>query len=263
MGNQTARLAVPPGDTTAPDEAAPDAMPHEAVPRCDTDREDDRDAATRQRDIHFMGLALDAAERARAVGEVPVGAVLAKGDTVIAVGFNQPIGLHDPSAHAEMLALRAAALTLENYRLPGCDLYVTLEPCPMCAGAIMHARIGRVVFGARDPKTGAAGSVIDLFAQTQLNHHARVTSGVRGEECASRLRAFFAERRRAAKQAAAVRTGSAPGSKSAPMPTPTSTSTPTSTPTPTPTPTSAVAPTPAFTATPDSAIDPFPVIPAR
>lgn len=162
---------------------------------------DERDAATRQRDAHFMGLALEAAQRAGALGEVPVGAVLVKGDAVIAVGFNQPIGLHDPSAHAEMIALRAGALALRNYRLPGCDLYVTLEPCPMCAGAILHARIGRVVFGARDPKTGAAGSVVDLFAQTRLNHHARVTAGVLGEECAARLRAFFAGRRQAAKQA--------------------------------------------------------------
>lgn len=254
--NRTGRWAAP------LTEMAPSAM----APRGEEDdHEDDRDAATRQRDVHFMGLALDAAERARAVGEVPVGAVLVKGDTVVAVGFNQPIGLHDPSAHAEMLALRAAALALENYRLPGCDLYVTLEPCPMCAGAIMHARIGRVVFGARDPKTGAAGSVIDLFAQTQLNHHARVTSGVLGEECASRLRAFFAERRRAAKQAAALRATSAP----APMPVPAAT--PAVTPAATPTVTATVTPTakPTVTATstfapmPDSAVDSFPVIPAR
>ena len=152
-----------------------------------------------QRDIHFMGLALTAAERARDAGEVPVGAILVRDDVVIATGFNQPIGLHDPSAHAEMMALRSAALTLNNYRLPGCDLYVTLEPCAMCAGAIMHARIRRVIFGARDPKTGAAGSVVDLFAQPLLNHHTTVCAGVSELACSTQLRSFFAERRRAAK----------------------------------------------------------------
>lgn len=155
-----------------------------------------RDAA---RDLHFMALALEAAESARAAGEVPVGAVLVRGDDVIARGFNHPISGSDPSAHAEMAALRAGAQRLGNYRLPGCELYVTLEPCPMCAGAIMHARIARVVFGARDPKTGAAGSVVDLFGEPRLNHHASVTAGVMEDECATRLRAFFAERRAAAK----------------------------------------------------------------
>lgn len=157
------------------------------------------DAPVLARDRFFMGLALDAAERARQAGEVPVGAVVVRGDDVVATGFNHPIGGHDPSAHAEMVALRAAAQRLQNYRLPGCDLYVTLEPCPMCAGAIMHARIGRVIFGARDPKTGAAGSVVDLFAESRLNHHASVTAGVMEDECATRLRSFFAERRLAAK----------------------------------------------------------------
>jgi tRNA(adenine34) deaminase len=120
-----------------------------------------------ERDRRFMALAQAAAEEARAAGEVPVGAVLVRGDEVIATGFNHPIGGHDPSAHAEMAALRAAAQAVENYRLPGCELYVTLEPCLMCAGAIMHARIARVVFGARDPKTGACGSVVDAFANPQ------------------------------------------------------------------------------------------------
>jgi tRNA(adenine34) deaminase len=157
-----------------------------------------------ERDRRFMALAQAAAEQARAVGEVPVGAVLVCGDEVIAQGFNHPIGGHDPSAHAEMAALRAAAQKLENYRLPGCELYVTLEPCLMCAGAIMHARIARVVFGARDPKTGACGSVVDAFANPQLNHHTTVTGGVLEEECGAALRSFFADRRRAAREARAA-----------------------------------------------------------
>lgn len=164
-----------------------------------------------------MALAQAAAEQARAAGEVPVGAVLVRGDDVIATGFNHPIGAHDPSAHAEMVALRAAAQAVENYRLPGCELYVTLEPCLMCAGAIMHARIARVVFGARDPKTGACGSVVDAFANPQLNHHTSVTGGVLETECGDALKSFFAERRRASREArAAARvdasTSAAPGS---------------------------------------------------
>jgi len=152
-----------------------------------------------------MALAQAAANEARAAGEVPVGAVLVCGDEVIAKGFNHPIGGHDPSAHAEMAALRAAAQKLENYRLPGCELYVTLEPCLMCAGAIMHARIARVVYGARDPKTGACGSVVDAFANPQLNHHTTVIGGVLEDECGAALRAFFADRRRAARQARGAR----------------------------------------------------------
>ena len=154
-----------------------------------------------------MRVALDAATAARTAGEVPVGAVVVRGDEVVGVGFNRPIGAHDPCAHAEITALRAAAQTLRNYRLPGCELYVTLEPCIMCAGAIMHARIARVVFGARDPKTGACGSVIDAFAETRLNHHAAVTGGVLEDECGALLKAFFADRRhamRAARTAAAA-----------------------------------------------------------
>lgn len=154
-----------------------------------------------ERDRHFMRLAQAAAEEARAAGEVPVGAVLVRGDEVIASGFNHPIGAHDPSAHAEMAALRAGAHALGNYRLPGCELYVTLEPCLMCAGAIMHARIARVVFGAHDPKTGACGSVVDAFANEQLNHHTSVSGGVLADECGEALRAFFADRRRASREA--------------------------------------------------------------
>lgn len=147
-----------------------------------------------------MALAQRAADEARRAGEVPVGAVIVLGDEVIATGFNHPIHAHDPSAHAEMVALRAAAQKLENYRLPGCELYVTLEPCLMCSGAIMHARIARVVYGATDPKTGACGSVIDVFANGQLNHHTSVTGGVLADECGHALKNFFAERRRLARE---------------------------------------------------------------
>jgi len=143
----------------------------------------------------FMGLALDLAREAGAAGEVPVGALVVIDGEVVGRGFNQPIGRHDPTAHAEIMALREAATRLGNYRLPGGTLYVTLEPCAMCAGAIMHARIDRVVFGARDPKTGAAGSVIDLFAESRLNHHTTVTGGVLADQCGSLLSGFFAARR--------------------------------------------------------------------
>jgi tRNA(adenine34) deaminase len=149
-----------------------------------------------ERDRHFMRLAQQAANTARDAGEVPVGAVLVRDDQVIATGFNHPISAHDPSAHAEMVALRAAAQILGNYRLPGCELYVTLEPCLMCAGAIIHARLARVIFGAHDPKTGACGSVINAFAHAQLNHHTQVTGGVLEHECSAALKAFFADRRR-------------------------------------------------------------------
>ena len=146
-------------------------------------------------DSEFMGLALDLAREAGAAGEVPVGALVVMDGEVVGRGSNQPIGRHDPTAHAEIMALRDAATRLGNYRLPGSTLYVTLEPCAMCAGAIMHARIDRVVFGARDPKTGAAGSVIDLFAESRLNHHTTVLGGVLAEECGSLLSGFFAARR--------------------------------------------------------------------
>jgi tRNA(adenine34) deaminase len=146
-------------------------------------------------DNEFMGRALDLAREAGTAGEVPVGAVLVLDGEVVGRGFNQPIGRHDPTAHAEIMALRDAATRLANYRLPGSTLYVTLEPCAMCAGAIMHARVGRVVFGARDPKTGAAGSVIDLFAESRLNHHTSVSGDVLAEQCGSLLSGFFAARR--------------------------------------------------------------------
>ncbi|WP_043648882.1 tRNA adenosine(34) deaminase TadA [Chitinilyticum litopenaei] len=147
-------------------------------------------------DQAFMAMALAAAAEAAHAGEVPVGAVLVKDGEVLAVAHNQPIGLHDPSAHAEMLALRAAAAALGNYRLDGCTLYVTLEPCPMCAGAILHSRIGRVVYGARDAKTGAAGSVVNLFANRLLNHHTHVEGGCCAAAAAEQLSGFFAGRRK-------------------------------------------------------------------
>lgn len=153
-------------------------------------------AADSLHDERFMRLALAAAKQASDEGEVPVGAVLVFEGEVIATGFNRPIGQHDPSAHAEIAAVRAAAAVLANYRLPGCTLYVTLEPCAMCAGAMMHARLARVVYGAADPKTGACGSVVNLFAEEKLNHHTRVTGGVLAAECSTMLSAFFAERRR-------------------------------------------------------------------
>jgi len=142
-----------------------------------------------------MLAALEQAREAQAAGEVPVGAVVVKDGEIIGAGFNAPISGHDPSAHAEMQALRAAGKALGNYRLPGCVLYVTLEPCVMCVGAILHARIERLVYGAADLKTGACGSVIDLFSEPKLNHHATVTPGVMAEECGALLREFFAAKR--------------------------------------------------------------------
>jgi tRNA(adenine34) deaminase len=146
-------------------------------------------------DEDFMCAALELASQAEQAGEVPVGAVVVKDGEIIGRGSNAPISRHDPSAHAEMLALRDAALRVGNYRLVDCDLYVTLEPCLMCVGAMFHARIKRVVYGASDPKTGAAGSVLNLFAEQRLNHHAEVQGGVLAEECGIVLSHFFAARR--------------------------------------------------------------------
>jgi tRNA(adenine34) deaminase len=143
-----------------------------------------------------MGEALTLARAAGARGEVPVGALVVRDGAVIGRGGNAPIRESDPTAHAEIAALREAARSLGNYRLPGCELYVTLEPCAMCAGAIVHARIARLVFGAHDPKTGACGSVVDLFAHPGLNHHATVTRGVCADACGALLSEFFAARRR-------------------------------------------------------------------
>jgi tRNA(adenine34) deaminase len=143
----------------------------------------------------YMREALVLAGAAEGRGEVPVGAVVVQDGEIIGRGCNQPISSHDPSAHAEIVALRDAAARTGNYRLTGCELYVTLEPCMMCAGAIMHARIARLIFGATDPKTGACGSVIDLFAEARLNHHTTVVGGVLATECGARLSSFFSQRR--------------------------------------------------------------------
>ena len=150
-------------------------------------------------DAAYMALALALADRAEAAGEVPVGAVLVVGGEVVGEGWNRPISGRDPTAHAEIVALRDAAGRLANYRLPGTTLYVTLEPCAMCSGAIIHARVGRVVYGARDPKTGAAGSVMDVLTTERLNHRVVVEGGVLAEESAARLQRFFAGRRAAAR----------------------------------------------------------------
>jgi tRNA(adenine34) deaminase len=152
-------------------------------------------AAMCDEDVAFMHAALDLARQAESAGEVPVGAVVVRDGVIVGRGFNAPISRHDPSAHAEMQALRDAAQQLGNYRLVGCELFVTLEPCLMCAGAIMHARIARVVYGASDPKSGACGSVLNAFAERRLNHHAEAVGGVLAEECGAMLSNFFAMRR--------------------------------------------------------------------
>ena len=165
---------------------------------------------TPAQDEYAMRLALDQALNAQLAGEVPVGAVIMQAGQVIATGYNRPITTHDPTAHAEIVALRHAAQLLENYRLPGCTLYVTLEPCAMCAMAMLHARVGRVVFAAADPKTGAAGSVVNLFEQTQLNHHTAVEGGLLAEPAGQLLREFFAARRAAQRAGREVPTEALP-----------------------------------------------------
>jgi len=166
-------------------------------------------------DEYAMRLALDQAHNAWLVGEVPVGAVLMREGQVIATGYNRPITTHDPTAHAEIVALRHAATLLENYRLPECELYVTLEPCAMCAMALMHARLKRVVFAAPDPKTGVAGSVLNLFGESRLNHHTQIHGGLMADAAGQLLRDFFAERREAARARRAQRQADA----DAPLPT--------------------------------------------
>jgi tRNA(adenine34) deaminase len=146
-------------------------------------------------DEGFMRRALELAQRAQQEGEVPVGAIVVLEEKILGAGWNRPIAASDPSAHAEIQAMRAASCALSNYRLTGATLYVTLEPCVMCVGAMFHARIGRVVFGASDPKTGAAGSVVDLFKNEKLNHQAQIQGGVLASECGALLSRFFASRR--------------------------------------------------------------------
>jgi tRNA(adenine34) deaminase len=153
------------------------------------------------KDKEFMRAALAEARKAGMQGEVPVGAVVVKDGHIIGRGFNQPISSHDPSAHAEIMALRNAAQNLGNYRLADCTLYVSFEPCAMCAGAIFHARIGRVVYGAAEYKTGAAGSIVDLFSEPRLNFHARIEGGVLAQECGQLVSDFFAQRRQQKNQA--------------------------------------------------------------
>ncbi|MDO8261968.1 MAG: tRNA adenosine(34) deaminase TadA [Gallionella sp.] len=168
-------------------------------------------------DADYMRAALDLARQAQAAGEVPVGAVVVLDGVIVGRGFNAPISRHDPSAHAEMMALRDAAQRLGNYRLAGCELFVTIEPCLMCAGAIMHARIARVVYGANDPKTGACGSVLNAFGEfnpspdkgravegLRLNHHTEVRGGLLAEECGALLSNFFALRRAQQKGVGAI-----------------------------------------------------------
>lgn len=147
-------------------------------------------------DDGYMREALLLAQHAWNIGEVPVGAVVVKDGKIIGCGFNQPISLNDPTSHAEIVALRDAAQRLENYRLVGCELFVTLEPCMMCVGAMLHARLKRVIFGASDPKTGVCGSLIDLPAETRLNHHATFVGGVLAKDCSEMLTGFFQSRRR-------------------------------------------------------------------
>jgi tRNA(adenine34) deaminase len=151
---------------------------------------------TTEGDTAYMEEALRLARQACQLGEVPVGAVVVCGGQIVGRGYNAPISRSDPTGHAEIMALRDAAHNLRNYRLTDCELYVTLEPCTMCAGAIMHARIARVVYGARDPKTGACGSIVDLFAEKRLNHHAEIVGGVMSEQCGALLSDFFEQRRR-------------------------------------------------------------------
>ncbi|BBN80758.1 tRNA-specific adenosine deaminase [Pseudoalteromonas sp. A25] len=154
-----------------------------------------------EQDQYWMSQALMYADKAELQNEIPVGAVVVKDDQLIAAGWNQSICNHDPSAHAEMQAIRKAGQALENYRLVDCTLYVTLEPCPMCAGLLVHSRLKRVVFGAKDAKTGAAGSIMNIVREPQLNHQLEVTEGVLADECAEKLSAFFRRRRKEIKEA--------------------------------------------------------------
>ena len=153
------------------------------------------DTADQANDIHFMHRAIQLAKRAEQEGEVPVGAVLVREGQIIGEGWNRPIIDHDPTAHAEIMAIRSAAKKEQNYRLPDSTLYVTLEPCPMCAGAIVHSRVKRLVFATTDPRTGAAGSVFQIVQSDQLNHRVEIKSGILQKESADLIKAFFKARR--------------------------------------------------------------------
>ncbi|UCC14150.1 MAG: tRNA adenosine(34) deaminase TadA [Gammaproteobacteria bacterium] len=155
----------------------------------------DSESPIAESDARHMQRAIQLGQRARDEGEVPVGALVVLNGEVVGEGWNQPIGSRDPSAHAEILALRSAAKNVGNYRLVGATVYATLEPCAMCAGAMVHARIARLVYGARDPKSGAAGSVFDLLGSSKLNHRVEVTADMLASECGELLRAFFRSRR--------------------------------------------------------------------
>ena len=152
-------------------------------------------------DEDYMRAALELARQGWDAGEVPVGALVVCGGEIVGRGFNQPISSHDPTAHAEVMALRDAAGRLGNYRLVGCTLYVTMEPCVMCAGAILHARVARVVYGAREYKTGAHGSIVDVFAEPRLNYHCEITGGVLADECAAMISGFFEAKRQQKREA--------------------------------------------------------------
>lgn len=165
-----------------------------------------------------MARALALAQRAADCGEVPVGAVVLLDGEIVGEGHNQPIGTQDPTAHAEILALRDAARRLGNYRLPDCEVFVTLEPCAMCAMAMLHARVRRVVWGAPDPKTGAAGSVLDLFAETRLNHHTQAEGGLQAPDCGAILQDFFRERRAQWREARRLQTSPPPSGADHPEP---------------------------------------------
>ncbi len=174
------------------------------LPSRDNTQQTAAQVAQAEDDSRFMKMAMEMAARAEEKGEVPVGAVLVKDGQVVSAGFNYSIGLHDPSAHAEMQCIRQAGQLLENYRLLDTTLYVTLEPCAMCAGAIVHSRISRLVYGANDEKTGAAGTVIDIVRHPAFNHQVEITAGVREEACSEQLSAFFRRRRKEKKAAKAL-----------------------------------------------------------
>ena len=203
-------ISPPEKERRGPDRGAGSARPAEAPRHSGGEKQWGTGEAMLEHD-HFMGLALEQARLAYSAAEVPVGAVLVAGSgEVIAAAHNAPVSLHDPTGHAEILVLRKASRDLKNYRLPGTTLYVTLEPCIMCLGAMFHARVERLFYGAADPKAGAAGGIVDLTNAPVLNHHVLVSGGVRSDDCAKLLRDFFRERRRLRKEASEGLEGEVP-----------------------------------------------------